>query len=106
MDNNRRVTTDHDEIKEWAQKLNGIPERIDDITTSNDEVGIRIDFPRGEDDMFFANDKFPREVSWEEFFQIFEEQELAFIYTLVPSDNPSYDYKFIKRSSLGVSQAL
>lgn len=64
-----RTTTDHDEIKEWAEERGGRPARV----ASTKPGGIlRIDFGEPEENL--------EEISWPEFFQIFEENDLAFLY--------------------------
>lgn len=81
MEKNKiRITFDHDEIKEWAEKRGGIPELIDDNTAQNDRIGIRIDIKGKSDDVFFSKDKFPRRISWEQFFTIFDKNNLTMIY--------------------------
>jgi hypothetical protein len=57
------VTTDHDEIRRWAEKRGGRPARV-----------IGIDFP-GE-----PADEDLEEISWAEFFERFERKKLAFCY--------------------------
>jgi hypothetical protein len=95
------VTVDHAIIKNWIEKHHGQTQIIDDETTANDTVGIRVDFPGASDDVFFADDKPPREINWEEFFKIFDDQQLAFSYNEdVFRINPSRSYKFLKRTEI------
>ncbi len=69
-----KTTTDHDEIRRWAEERGGRPARVRD-TGGGDDAGIlRIDFPGvGDDDAL-------EEISWEEFFEKFEESDLALVY--------------------------
>lgn len=97
------ITTNHQEIKQWAQKYGGKPQVIDDPQALSDIPGVRIDFPGKIDDFLLSETKV-RDVSWEEFFKKFEENQLAFIY--IPEFNPENpkalytSYKFIKRYML------
>ena len=98
--NQARVTTDHKEIKKWAEKYGGKPQIIDDSQALADSVGIRIDFPGQTDDLFLPETKV-RDVSWEEFFKKFDELNLAFIYKnevdLKKPRSLYISYRFIKR---------
>jgi hypothetical protein len=69
-----KTTTDHDVIRGWAEERGGHPARV--RTTGDDEdVGIiRIDFPG------FSGEGTLEEISWDEFFEKFEEKQLAFLY--------------------------
>lgn len=70
------ATTDHDAIRKWAEGKGGKPAAVDRTHKDGDVGIIRIMFPKS-----------PRsehenlvEISWDEFFQEFEERELALIY--------------------------
>ena len=66
-------TTDHDQIKSWVEERDGHPATVSD-TKSGDEPGmIRIEFPNGDSDGL-------EKISWEAFFDKFEESNLAFLY--------------------------
>ena len=66
-----RVTTDHDEIIRWVEERGGRP-----ATVAGEEgaAALRIDFQ--DDD----GDESLEAISWTEFFDTFEEANLAFIY--------------------------
>jgi hypothetical protein len=68
-----KTTTDHDEIRRWVQERGGKPASVKG--TGGEEPGVlRIDFPgRGDEDSL-------EEISWEEFFDKFEKEKLAFLY--------------------------
>ena len=89
------ITVDHSEIRAWARKFNGCPQRVGE----NGYSSIRLDFPGKDDDNFFSEEKRPVNISWEEFFQIFEAKELAFIYEDKDVFDPGMAYHFIKRES-------
>ena len=63
-------TTDHDEIRTWAEVRGGRPAVV---RTPGQPGGIlRIDFGEPEDNL--------EEIDWDEFFEIFEKSELAFLH--------------------------
>jgi len=70
---NSLVTTDHKKIQKWAEEREGKPAIVKG-TESKDSALLRIDFPgySGEDRL--------AEIEWEEWFRIFDENELAFLY--------------------------
>ena len=71
-----KVTTDHDEIRKWAEARGGRPAAVRS-TQSKDATGIiRIEFPGAPN----AKDDNLEEISWEEFFEKFDESELALLY--------------------------
>ena len=64
------TTTDYDEIRRWAEERGGRPSVV---RTGRGKGGIlRFDF--GEDDEKLE------ETSWDEFFQIFEDNKLALLH--------------------------
>lgn len=95
METALKVTTDHQTIKAWAQKYHGRPQRMD----MGGVTFIRIDFPGKGDDAFLSDKPRPF-ISWDEFFAIFEEDGLAFIYEEDDVTDPSLAYHFIKRENL------
>jgi len=60
--------TDHEEIRQWAEKHGGRPSKVE-----TDEPGgiLRLDFGDKEENL--------TEISWDEFFQIFDDNELALL---------------------------
>lgn len=64
-----QTTTDHDEIRNWAESRGGRPSRVKDTG----EGGIlRIDFGEPEEAL--------EEIDWDTFFEIFEDRRLALLY--------------------------
>jgi hypothetical protein len=71
-----KVTTDHDEIRKWAEARGGRPAAVR-RTHSKDSTGIiRIEFP----DAPNAKDDNLEEITWDEFFEKFDESNLALLY--------------------------
>lgn len=70
------TTTDHDTIRSWAEKHGGKPAAVDRTHHDGDVGIIRIMFPKNKQS---EHDSLV-EISWEEFFQQFDESELALVY--------------------------
>jgi hypothetical protein len=73
-DETTRVTTDHDEIRRWAEARRGRPARVKGTGGPGDPGIIRLDFP---DD---GPDPNLEPISWDEWFRKFDENGLAFLY--------------------------
>jgi hypothetical protein len=87
------VTTDHNTIRKWAEERGGHPASVAGTAGGKDEAGIlRLDFdPR---------DKDLEEVSWDEFFEKFDKEKLAFLYQDKTEDGSiSRFHKFVNRST-------
>ncbi|MCO6187820.1 hypothetical protein [Rhizobium sp. L1K21] len=64
-----KMTTDHETIKEWVEAREGRPS----IVRTEGPGGIlRIDFGTPDDDL--------EEINWTEFFEVFEDNNLKFLY--------------------------
>ena len=69
-----KTTTSHEEIKKWVEKRGGRPSRVKGTEDKKGGGLLRIDYPG-----YIGRDSL-EEISWEEFFQEFEESGLAFLY--------------------------
>lgn len=78
-----RTTTDPDEIRQWAETRGGRPAKVE---TKGEGGILRLDFGDPEDNL--------TEIDWEEFFEIFEERGLAFLYQ---DEGDSRFNKFVSR---------
>lgn len=68
-----KMTTDHDTIKTWAEKLGGHPATVKGTERKGEEAGIlRLDFDPPDEKL--------EKISWDEFFEKFDESHLAFLY--------------------------
>ena len=87
-----KTTTDHDEIRQWAEARGGRPASVKG-TGGEDDAGIlRINFPGGAEDSL-------EEISWEEFFEAFEDNNLAFLYQKeTASGDERRFFKLVNRS--------
>jgi len=94
MAGSSHTTTDHKEIRKWAEARGGKPATVK-RTESDGEAGVlRIDFPgySGADSL--------EEITWDEFFQKFDEKKLAFLYQdTISSGEESRFFKFVSRET-------
>jgi hypothetical protein len=68
-----KTTTDHDEIRKWVEAHDGSPAAV--RGTGNGDLGVlRIDFPGG------AGEDRLEHVSWDDWFETFDTEGLAFLY--------------------------
>lgn len=70
------VTTDHEAIRKWAESKGGKPAAVKRTHQGGDVGIIRIMFP---DNPQSEHDALT-EISWDEFFQEFEQRKLALLY--------------------------
>jgi len=69
-----QTTTDHDQIRSWAEQRKGKPAMVKGTDDKNGSGILRIDFPgySGKDTL--------EEISWEDFFKKFDDSKLEFLY--------------------------
>lgn len=86
-----KVTTDHEEIRKWAEDRNGKPSVVK-ATHEGDTGILRIDFPG------YSGKESLEEISWDEFFDIFEDSELALVYQEKTKDGKKSNFnKLVSR---------
>lgn len=85
--------TDHEAIRRWIEERGGMPAALKN-TMPGDEAGVLyVDFP-GYDKKDVA------EMTWETFFKIFEEQNLAFkCQEIPPGTNPTGAWQLVDRDT-------
>ena len=71
-----KITTDHDEIRNWAEERGGRPATVRSTHGKGGTGIIRIEFPGAPNSKHDALE----EISWEEFFEKFDESDLALLY--------------------------
>lgn len=87
-----KVTTDHEVIREWAEKRGGCPSSVEGTAPGHEPGLLRLDFK--------PDDEKLEDISWDDFFEKFEEANLAFLYQDQTADGKiSRFHKFIDRSS-------
>ncbi|WP_437534631.1 hypothetical protein WME79_10660 [Sorangium sp. So ce726] len=94
-----KTTIVHDEIRQWAESRGGRPATVKSTEEGGEPGILRIDFPgySGEDTL--------EEISWEDFFDKFEESNLAFVYQEKTADGqPSNFSKLVSRPDDMVQQ--
>jgi len=94
--NKGQVTTDREEIRRWVEARGGYPATVSGTGGRGEEAGVlRIDYPG-----FSGTDTLER-ISWEEFFEKFDEAQLAFLYQDETKDGgPSRFSKLIDRNEM------
>ena len=88
-----KTTTNHDEIRKWVEKRGGHPAVVSATESKGGGSGLlRIDYdePGGNDD-----DRLHR-ITWNQFFEIFDRNGIAFLYD---PDSDSRFSKFVQKES-------
>ena len=86
-------TTDHAKIRQWAEARNGKPARVQGTGDADDAGLLRIDFPEEHED-----EEELEEITWDEFFEKFDEKRLVFVYQeKTAAGSPSRFNKFVNR---------
>ena len=84
------TTTDHKEIRRWIEKRGGTPTVVKGTEGKDGEGILRIDFAEPDDKL--------EPISWDEFFETFEDRKLAFLHQdKTANGQESRFFKFVKR---------
>jgi hypothetical protein len=90
MKNNSHFTTDHEKIRKWAELRGGAPACVEPCQKRAHD--LLIDFGEHAEESL-------AELTWDEFFNIFEENHLGFLYQDETTHGErSYFFKFIERN--------
>jgi hypothetical protein len=83
-----KTTTNHETIRKWVEKHDGHPAMV---PTGKSGGVLRIDFdePGGNDDAQLQR------ISWDEFFRIFDDSDIAFLH----GEGDSRFNKFVEKES-------
>ena len=85
-------TTDHDEIRQWVEERGGQPARVKGTNL------LRIDYPG------FTGGDTLEPLGWEEFFEVFDKNNLVFLYQEQTKDGGESRFsKFVDRDSVDQS---
>ncbi|MBW3600085.1 MAG: hypothetical protein KY475_22785 [Planctomycetes bacterium] len=87
-----KQTTDHKTIRKWAEERGGHPAAVKETTSKDDPGILRIDFPG------YSGEETLEEISWDDFFQKFDESNLAFLYQENTDGQTSRFCKFVSRT--------
>lgn len=85
----QKITTDHQEIKNWAEEHEGIPTVVKNTESGPGAGLLRIHFKE-------SDDKDLKKVEWKDFFDTFEKKKLAFLYQ---DKEDSTFHKFVDREN-------
>ena len=89
-----KVTTNHNEIRQWVEERGGHPARVKDTERRDSPGLLRIDYPG------YSGGDTLEAISWDEFFQGFDENNLAFLYQEETADGSQSRFsKLIDRGS-------
>lgn len=100
MSNLSKTTQDHEEIRRWAEERGGKPSHVKGTGGKHDPGILRIDFPG------FSGEGKLEEISWDEFFEKFDEQELAFVYQEKTADGEKSNFnKLVSRHTAEEKEA-
>jgi len=87
-------TTNHNVIRRWIESRDGRPAVVKQTQSKGKSAGLlRVDFPgyRGKEGL--------KDISWDEFFRTFDENDLAFLYQdKTATGRPSRFNKFVSKS--------
>lgn len=97
MSQESHVTTDHEEIRRWVEARGGHPSTVKGTQQGGEPAGLlRIDYPG------YSGEERLEEISWEEFFQKFDESNLAFVYQEETTEGDTSRFsKLVDRNSVG-----
>ena len=71
-----KTTQDHDEIRKWAEARGAQPAEVKSTHTKDEPGILRFCFPKAVN----RNDENLREISWDEFFEKFDDSNLELVY--------------------------
>jgi hypothetical protein len=95
MSTQQNVTIDHEFIRQWAEQRGARPAAVERTASDGDPGIIRLDFPG------YSGEGSLVEISWDEFFDKFEEKELALIYQEKTADGEQSNFnKLVSRASI------
>ncbi len=77
-----KTTQDHEEIKAWAEERGAKPAEVASTEGKGGPGIIRLEFPGAP----HANDSNLKEISWEDFFEKFDQSGLAMVFQEVTAD--------------------
>jgi len=94
------VTTDHEEIRRWAQERGGRPARVRGTGNQHDPGLLRIDFPG------YLGQETLEEISWNEFFEKFDRNNLALVMQDMTAGGEKSNFnKLVSRDSVEAEQS-
>lgn len=87
-----RIITDHEEIQKWAEARRAKPAAVKSSASEGDVGIIRLDFPG------YSGEGSLEPISWRQFFEKFEESQLALVVQDTTSDGEQSNFnKLVRR---------
>lgn len=94
MASESKTTTDHKTIQKWSEARGGKPATVKSTEKDSEAGVLRIDFPG------YSGAGSLEEISWDEFFNKFDEKNLAFLYQEhTSSGEESRFFKLVSRDA-------
>jgi ferritin-like metal-binding protein YciE len=94
-----KVTVDHEEIRQWAEERGAEPACVRGTKKGNTCL-LRLDFPG------YTGEESLEHISWDEFFKIFDESDLALLYQDETASGKKSNFnKLVSRESVDVPKA-
>lgn len=88
-----QTTTDHEKIRQWAERRGGRPATVKATERGHEPGILRLDFDPPDEGL--------EQIEWEEFFDKFEDADLAFLYQeTTAGGKESRFHKFVARDSV------
>lgn len=93
MPSTSHTTTDHKEIRRWVEDHDGTPSTVRGTARERAPGVLRIDFPGGTTEADLQH------IGWDEWFEKFDREKLAFLYQERKSDgDDSTFFKLVNRT--------
>jgi hypothetical protein len=93
MSGESKVTTDHKKIQKWAEERKAQPCRVKGTGGNEDPGLLRLNFPGYDENNL-------EEISWDDFFEKFDEKDLAFLYQDKKSNGETSNFfKFVSKET-------
>jgi hypothetical protein len=94
-----KITTDHDEIRHWAEQRGGEPACVRGTGGGGDVGMLRIDFPG------FSGEESLQHISWDDWFEKFDERGLALLHQEMTAGGAQSNFnKLVSRETAQQSQ--
>jgi len=94
------ATTDHEVIQKWAEERGAHPAAVKRTSKNGDPGIIRLDFPG------YSGEKALKAISWNEFFDKFDENDLALVYQEETARGERSNFnKIVKRQTVAKKAA-
>lgn len=83
-----RTTRDHDEIRKWAESRGAVPAEVAGTERGGETGILRFEFPKAPN----HNDSKLQQVSWDDFFEKFDENDLELVYQEKTADGQKSNF--------------